>query len=116
MSSATRITAWGAGEHGDAFPRDIPLSTVPASAGMTLQFEAGPGASAIKAWMYDKDSPTATGTPNEEFSTQGRTGAYALKALVTGRTYEFLVNVKWSGFLVSGEETHAFRLRIEPSR
>lgn len=55
------------------------------------------------------------GGPNEEFRAQGRTGAYALKSLVAGRTYEFLVNVKWSGVLVRGEETHAFRLRIEAS-
>lgn len=113
MSSATRITAWGAGEHGDAFPRDIPLTTVQFSAGATLRFEAGQGASEIRAWIYDKDRPAAAGGPSEEFSAHGRTGAYALKSLVAGRTYEFLVNVKWSGFLVSGEETHAFRLRVQ---
>ena len=39
MSSATRSTAWGAGEHGDAFPRDIPLPTVHALAAATLHFE-----------------------------------------------------------------------------
>jgi hypothetical protein len=28
LSSTSRITAWGAGETGDAFPREIPLTTV----------------------------------------------------------------------------------------
>jgi hypothetical protein len=115
LSSASRVTAWGAGEIGDAFPREIPLSTVRTSAGATLQFEAGQGASEIRAWIYDKDRPSPTGGPNEEFTAQGRTGAYALRSLVAGRTYDILVNVKWSGFLVHGEETHAFRLRIESS-
>ena len=34
--------------------------------------------------------------------------------MLVGRTYQFTVNVLWSALLKSGEETHAFRLRIEP--
>lgn len=113
LSSTSRITAWGAGETGDAFPREIPLTTVGPSLPVMLQFEAGQGASAIRGWLYDAEAPTPSGGPIEEFTLQGRTGAYAPRTISVGRTYEVMVNVMWSGLLVRGEETHAFRLKIE---
>ena len=113
LSSTSRITAWGHGETGDAFPRDIPLTAIRGSLPVTLKVEAGQGSSLVRGWLYDKEAPTPTGGPAEEFTLQGRTGTYALRTIVVGRTYEVIVNVVWSGLLVRGEETHAFRLRIE---
>ncbi len=113
LRSTSRITAWGQGEHGDAVPMDIPLTIVRASLPLTLQIEAGQGASLVKGWLYDKAAPTPTGGPTEEFTLPGRTGTYSLRTVVAGRTYEVIVNVVWSGFLVRGEETRAFRLKIE---
>lgn len=113
LSSTSRITAWVAGEHGDAFPREIPVTTVRTSLPVMLKFEAGQGASAIRGWLYDKEAPTPAGGPSEEFTLQGRTGAYAPRTIVVGRTYEIMVNVMWSGLLVQGEETHVFRVKIE---
>jgi hypothetical protein len=113
LSSTSRLTAWVSGEHGDAFPREIPVTTVRTSLPVMLKFEAGQGASAIRGWLYDKEAPTPAGGPSEEFTLPGRTGAYAPRTIVVGRTYEIVVNVMWSGLLVSGEETHVFRLKIE---
>jgi hypothetical protein len=113
LSSTSRLTAWGSGEHGDAFPREIPVTTVRTSLPMMLKFEAGQGASAIRGWLYDKEAPTANGGPSEEFNLPGRTGAYAPRTIVAGRTYEIVVNVMWSGVLVSGEQTHLFRVKVE---
>ena len=113
LSSRTRTTAWVASEHGDAFPRDIPVTTVRTSLPVMLKFEAGQGASAIRVWLYDKEAPTPNGGPSEEFTLQGRTGAHAPRIIVVGRTYEIVVNVVWSGVLVSGEETHVFRVKVE---
>jgi len=112
LASASRITAWGYGEHGDAFPTELPLSTVRASTPVTLTIEAGQGASEIRGWLYDKDAPSATGGPTEEFDLHGRSGTYTSRTIVAGRTYEVVVNVKWTGLLVQGEETHAFRLTV----
>ena len=112
LASTSRITAWGYGEQGDAFPAELPLSTVRASTPVTLTFDAGQGASEIRGWLYDKDAPSATGAPTEEFSLPGRSGSYTSRTIVAGRTYEVLVNVKWTGLLVQGEETHAFRLTV----
>lgn len=113
LSSTSRLTAWVLGEHGDAFPRDIPVTTVRTSLPVMLKVEAGQGASVIRGWLYDKEAPTPTGGPSEEFNLPGRTGTYAARTIVVGRTYEIVVNVMWSGLLVSGEETHVFRLKVE---
>lgn len=115
LSSTSRLTAWVSGEHGDAFPQEeeIPVTTVRTSLPVMLKFEAGQGASAIRGWLYDKEAPTPAGGPSEEFTLQGRTGAYAPRTIMVGRTYEVVVNVMWSGLLVSGEVTHVFRLKIE---
>jgi hypothetical protein len=80
---------------------------------VTLQVDAGQGASQIRGWLYDIDTPTQTGSPAEEFTLQGRTGSASLRSASVGRTYEVVINVVWSGLLVRGEETHAFRLKIE---
>jgi hypothetical protein len=111
--STTRITGWWLGEHGDAAWVERPLSVIRTSAPVTLRFAAGEGATEIRGWVYDTDRPSLSGGPIEEFSLPGRTGAYEPRAIAAGRTYEVVVNVKWSGLLVHGEETHAFRLRLE---
>jgi hypothetical protein len=113
LSSTSRLTAWVSGEHGDAFPREIPVTTVRTSLPVMLKFEAGQGASAIRGWLYDKEAPTPAGGPSEEFTLQGRAGAYAPRTMVVGRMYEIVVNVMWSGVLVSGEETVVFRVKVE---
>jgi hypothetical protein len=113
LVSASKVTGWWSGEHGDAFPSDIPLTTVRTAIPLTLQFDAGQGASDIDVWLYDKDSPSSGGGPTEEFTVHGRAGAYASRTIKVGHTYEILANVKWSGLLVRGEVTHAFRLKIE---
>ena len=113
LSSTSRMTGWWAGEVGDMALGEIPLTTVRTSVPVTLRFEAGQSASAIRGWLYDKDAPTPSGGPIEEFTLQGRTGAYAPRTIAVGRTYEVMVNVMWSGLLVRGEETHVFRLKIE---
>lgn len=110
-SSTSRLTLWVSGEHGDFFPREIPVTTIRTSLPVMLKFEAGQGATTIRGWLYDKEVPF--GGPSEEFTLPGRTGAYAPRIIVVGRTYEIVVNVMWSGVLVSGEETHVFRLKIE---
>lgn len=79
-----------------------------------LKFEAGQGASDIRGWIYDVDAPTPSGGPLEEFTIPGRTGAHAARSIVPARTYEVMVNVRWSFFVTGGEETHRFRLRVEP--
>jgi hypothetical protein len=112
LTSASKVTGWWSGETGDAFPMDIPLSTLRAVAPLTLQFDAGQGASDINVWLYDKDAPSSSG-PTDEFVLHGRTGTYAPRTISVGHTYEILVNVKWSGLLVHGEVTHVFRLKLE---
>ncbi len=113
LTSTSRVTGWWAGEVGDAAVGEIPLTTLHTSVPVTLVFEAGQGANAIRGWLYDREAPTAAGGPIEEFTLPGRTGAYAPRAMSIGRTYQVVVNVMWSGLLVRGEETHAFRLKIE---
>lgn len=113
LASASKITGWWSGETGDAFPMDMPLSTLRAAAPVTLQFDAGQGASDINVWLYDKDTPSSGGGPTEEFVVHGRTGTYAPRTISVGHTYEILVNVKWSGLLVHGEVTYVFRLKLE---
>lgn len=66
----------------------------------------------IRGWLYDKEAPKPDGGPSEEFNLPGRTASYAPRTIVIGRTYEIVVNVMWSGVLVSGEETHVFRLKL----
>lgn len=100
--------------HGDAFPQDPPLTTVRAPLPVTLKFEAGQGATSIRGVIYDVDAPTPSGGPQEEFTVTGRTGAHTARSIVPGRTYQVLVNVPWSFFVTGGEETHVFRLRVEP--
>ena len=100
--------------HGDAFPQDPPLTTVRAPLPVTLDFEAGQGATSIRGVIYDVGAPTPSGGPQEEFTVTGRSGAHTARSIVPGRTYQVLVNVTWSFFVTGGEETHLFRLRVEP--
>ena len=99
---------------GDAFPRDLPLTTVRSAPPLALQFEAGQGASEIRGAIYDVDAPAASGGPNEEFTVAGRSGSYEALSVIAGRTYRFLVNVRWSFVVTHGEETHLFEVRLEP--
>jgi hypothetical protein len=113
VSSVTQRTACSS-SHGDAFPQDPPLTIVRAPMPVKLNFEAGQGATSIRGWIYDVDAPTPSGGPQEEFLVPGRTGAHTARSIVPGRTYQVLVNVPWSFFVTGGEETHVFRLRVEP--
>jgi hypothetical protein len=110
---ATVLTACGSQPGISVSAVERPLSVIRTSAPVTLRFAAGEGATEIRGWVYDTDRPSLSGGPIEEFSLPGRTGAYEPRAIAAGRTYEVVVNVKWSGLLVHGEETHAFRLRLE---
>ena len=113
LSSVTQRTTCSS-SHGDAAPQDPPLTTVRAPLPVTLTFNAGQGASSIRGVIYDVDAPTPSGGPQEEFTVTGRTGEHTARSIVPGRTYQVLVNVPWSYFVSGGEETHLFRLRVEP--
>ena len=113
IASVTERTACSS-SHGDAFPQDPPLTTVRATLPVTLMLEAGQGATSIRGWIYDVDAPTPSGGPLEEFTVSGRSGAHTSRSIIPARTYQVLVNVPWSFFVTGGEETHIFRLRVEP--
>lgn len=113
LASTTERTGCS-GEHGDAFPRDVPVTTVRVPAPVTLHIEAGQGATQIRGWIYDVDAPPAAGAPIEEFTLPGRSGAYPARSMVTAKTYSVLLNVQWSALVKQGEVTHVFRVRIEP--
>lgn len=113
LSSTTVRTACSS-EHGDAFPRDVPLTIVRAPTPVALHIEAGQGATGIRAWIYDVDAPTGSGGPLEEFTLSGRSGDHEAKSIVAARTYNVVVNVTWSSLVTGGEVTHIFRLRVEP--
>jgi hypothetical protein len=100
--------------HGDAFPQDVPLTTVRTSTPVTLRFVAGKGATQIRVVIYDIDAPTLSGGPIEEFTLSGGSGDRQVPSIVPARTYRVLVNVVWSFLITRGEETHVFRLRVEP--
>lgn len=112
LVSTSRITGWWAGEVGDAFPTELPLTMVRASNPVPLRLEAGPGASRIRGWIYDTSTSTPSGGPIEEFAVDGRNATYAPRTITPGHTYEIAVNVAWSGVLVHGEVTHAFRMNV----
>jgi|SRR5438045_6470378 len=99
---------------GDAFPQNLPLTTVRAPMHMTLHFEAGQGATEIRGWIYDDDAPTPSGGPVEEFKLPGRSGTFEPRSIVASRTYSVTVNVVWSFLVTHGEETQLFRVRLEP--
>ena len=113
LSSATERTACSA-QHGDAFPRELPLTVVHAAPPVTLRFEAGQGVTQVRGWIYDVDAPTPSGGPVEEFALSGRSWTHESRSIAAARTYRVLVNVVWSHVVTGGEETHAFRVRIEP--
>jgi hypothetical protein len=113
LGSTTEGTACST-SHGDAFPQNLPLTTVHQAAPVTLQFEAGQGATEIRGWIYDLEAPSPSGGPNEEFRVSGRTGTFQPRSIVAARTYSITVNVRWSFLVTQGEETHLFRLRLEP--
>ena len=112
--SSTTVRTGCSAEHGDAFPRDVPLTTVRAPTPAMLHIEAGQGATAIRGWIYDIDAPMASGGPIEEFTLSGRSGDHEARSIVPGRTYRVVVNVTWSSLITGGEVTHIFQLRIEP--
>jgi hypothetical protein len=91
------------------------LTTVRRAAPLTINFEAGQGATEIRGWLYDVDAQSQpTGVPIEEFKLSGRSGAFEPRSMLASRTYSITVNVVWSFVVTHGEETHLFRLRIEP--
>jgi hypothetical protein len=110
---STTVRTGCSSEHGDAFPRDVPL-TIVRSLTPVLHIEAGQGATGIRGWIYDVDAPTTTGGPLEEFTLSGRSGDHQARSMVAARTYSVVVNVTWSAVITGGEVTHVFRLRLEP--
>jgi hypothetical protein len=112
--SSTTVRTGCSTEHGDAFPRDVPLTTVRAPTPAVLHIEAGQGATVIRGWIYDVDAPTVSGGPIEEFTLSGRGGDHEARSIKPARTYNVVVNVSWSSVVTGGEVTHVFRLRIEP--
>ncbi len=113
LASTTEGTACST-SHGDAFPQLAPLTTVRAVTPVALHFEAGQGATKIRGWIYDLDAQSQPGGPIEDFTLLGRSGAFEPRSMVASRTYSVTVNVVWSFVVRQGEETHLFRLRIEP--
>jgi hypothetical protein len=114
LGSTTEGTACST-SHADAFPQNVPLTTVRRAAPLTILFEAGQAATEIRGWLYDVDAESRpTGVPIEEFKLSGRSGAFEPRSLFASRTYSITVNVVWSFVVTHGEETHLFRLRIEP--
>jgi hypothetical protein len=99
---------------GDAFPQNVPLTTIRVATPVTVHFEAGQGTSEIRGWIYDIAAPSATGGPNEEFTLPGRSGDYVLRSIMPNRTYRVLVNVRWSFFVTQGEVSHIFEMRVQP--
>jgi hypothetical protein len=100
--------------HGDAFPENVPLTTIRATTPVALHFAAGQGATEMRGWIYDIAAPTATGEPNEEFTVPGRGGEYVLRSIVPNRTYRVVTNVRWSFLVTQGEVSHIFELRVQP--
>lgn len=113
LASATEGTGCST-SHGDAFPQNVPLTTVRAATPVTLHLEAGQGGTEIRGWIYDVAAPTATGGPNEEFTVPGRSGDYVTRSIVPNRMYRVLVNVRWSFLVTQGEVSHIFDMRIQP--
>ncbi len=112
--SSTTVRTGCSAEHGDTFPRDVPLTTVHAPTPAMLHIEAGQGATGIRGWIYDIDTPMASGGSIEEFTLSGRSGDHEARSIMPARTY-VVVNVIWSSLVTGGEVTHVFRLRFEPS-
>ncbi|TMC43890.1 MAG: hypothetical protein E6J23_09370 [Chloroflexi bacterium] len=101
-------------EHGDAFPQSVPLTIVNSSTPVKLTIEADQGATEIRGWIYDLEAPSPSGGPNEEFTLPGRSGTYAPRSIIAARTYQVVLNVRWSFVVTEGEVTHLFRLRTGP--
>jgi len=74
-SSSTRSFIGGS-EHGDAFPQQIPVTTIRTSTPVGLRFDTGQGATDIRGWIYDLDSPSPSGGPIEAFALPGRVGTH----------------------------------------
>ncbi len=113
LSSTTTRTGCTT-EHGDAaFPQDLAVTSVRSSTPLSLRFEAGAGATEIRGWIYELDASKHLSGPIEEFTLPGRIGTYDARTIAFGRTYQIVVNVKWSALVSQGEETRAFRLTVE---
>jgi hypothetical protein len=111
LASTTEGTACST-SIGDAFPQNLPLTSVRGPTAPILRFEAGEGATEIRGAIYDLAGPA--GGPIEEFTLPGRSAEYQPRSIVLARTYRVLVNVVWSFVLTHGEATHLFEMRVEP--
>jgi hypothetical protein len=92
----------------------VPVTSINGQTPVTLNVEAGQGATETRGWIYDLDAPSPSGGPNEEFTLPGRSGTYAPRSIIAARTYQVVLNVRWSFLVTEGEVTHLFRLRIGP--
>jgi hypothetical protein len=113
LASASEGTACST-SIGDAFPQNVPLTTIRVATPVTVHFEAGQGASEIRGWIYDVAAPSATGGPNEQLTLPGRIGDYEMRSIVSNRTYRILVNVRWSFLVTQGEVSYLFEMRVQP--
>src|SRR2546423_200060 len=93
---------------------EVPIAIVSSSTPVKLTIEADQGATEIRGWIYDLEAPSASGGPNEEFTLPGRSGTYAPRSIIAARTYQVVLNVRWSFVVTEGEVTHLFRLRTGP--
>jgi hypothetical protein len=99
---------------GDAFPQNIPLTTIRGSLPLIIHVEADQVATEIRGFIYDLDAPSPSGGPSEEFTLPGRSGSYEPRSIVAARAYQVLVNVRWSFVVTQGEVSHLFKFRVEP--
>ncbi len=110
--TSTSDRAGCSGTVSDYVVGNIPVEIV--SGKPVFAFSGGTGTSGFRGWIYDVQDGKAAGTPIEQFSVPGSNGAYRPQKMLSGKTYEVLVNAQWSFVITSGEETHVLRIRRTP--
>ncbi|HET8567833.1 MAG TPA: hypothetical protein VFM93_02460 [Candidatus Limnocylindria bacterium] len=110
LASETQRTVFSY-DHGDAFPRDVPLTVVRASGSVDIAVVAR-AATEVKGWIYDEDLPTPSGGPIDEFAFQGSAGTHTTRGVVPFRTYRVLVNARSDALLTGHDVTYVLRFRV----
>ena len=110
-STSTRTVC--SGTVGDWPAPTFAPTSVRGSVPLSIRLEAGPGATEMRGWVYELDASNEVRGPIEEFSVLGRSGLIAPRTIVAGRSYQVLVNIKWSALITQGEETRVFRVKVE---